>query len=186
MYIRWHREDTTNGAADSGFAHMRNGSGPGRRSFVNDIFYLIFLSASRRRRLVQRRRRRERRGRWLPRAGIPAHRVPSKTGGDAHTLAAFSSQCRFGSAKDACADAREAGERARRLSVPYACQQSAELYLTVGTVLKKARLMASSPSSTLGLDKEFTPLSRLNARVHGFAGRCAALPAMILYTLREP
>ena len=84
------------------------------------------------------------------------------------------------------ADAREAGERARRLSVPYACQQSAELYLTVGTVLKKARLMASSPSSTLGLDKEFTPLSRLNARVHGFAGRCAALPAMILYTLREP
>jgi hypothetical protein len=60
------------------------------------------------------------------------------------------------------------------------------LYLTVGAVLKKARLMASSPSSTLGLDKEFTPLSRLNARIHGFAGRRAALPAMILHTLQEP
>lgn len=76
-----------------------------------------------------------------------------------HTLAAWSSQWRFGSTKDACAGTREAGARARHLSVPYACQQSAELYLTVGAVLKKARLMASSPSSTLGLDKEFTPLS---------------------------
>ena len=55
------------------------------KTAFRNTFRHFFSPASRRRRLVQRRRRRERRGRWLPCAGIPAHRVStSKTGGEAH------------------------------------------------------------------------------------------------------
>lgn len=66
---------------------------------------------------------------------------------------------------------------------PRTIKQCAELLLTVGVHVQDACLMAPSPSSALGFEKEATPFTRLNARVHGFARTRAALPAMLLHAL---